>query len=408
MALNISKLLKQEAYACIQTSLGDLCVFGISYKNQTDLEKDLETPIKDCLPTEFIRNFCVYICFPKSSLKEEKYKPHKPVLTIESVKNLTEDDLERIAGVYIDNNEYLFKKLEFKKKKNEKGEIVSSGEYKDIEHPRNKKETNISYLYRLSVLQMEKRKKEMEELFKSVSGLGSFSSTLTDSIKDTLAMGDSLSKSIESIRPVQMAELRPVERESFYMDFAKIEQSKEESRLQPSRELADRLDQLIESSVQASEFMIEANKIQTSIATEIKVSGDLTDKHSRKNIRLSWVVITLTVLGMIFTAYSFISGNRFNEYQQIKLEQSAKEIVNSLTSINTKIVNQTSISQNTLDSISKQLVETNNQKKLYEQLLAQHKSLIESLQRATSEQKAHIIDLQERIIALEENRKTHE
>lgn len=44
-------------------------------------------------------------------------------------------------------------------------------------------------------------------------------------------------------------------------------------------------------------------------------------------------------------------------------------------------------------------------KKLYEQLLSQNKSLIESLERANSEQEAQIIELQERITALEERGK---
>lgn len=223
MALDIGKLLKQEAYACIETSLGELCVFGISAKGQTELQKNLDSSLEDCLPADFIRNLCVYVCFPKDSLKEEKYKPDNPVLTIEDVKNLTEDELERIAGIYIDNSEYLFKKLEFKKK-NDKGEIVNYREYNEIEHPRNEEETNISYLYRLSVLEIEERKKQMEDLFKSVSGLGNFSSALTDSIKNTLTMGDSLSKAMESIRPIHIPELRPIEREPFHIDFAKIEQ----------------------------------------------------------------------------------------------------------------------------------------------------------------------------------------
>lgn len=393
MALDLVKLLKQEAYACIETSLGELCVFGINAKGQTELQKNLDSSLEDCLPADFIRNLCVYVCFPKDSLKEEKYKPDNPVLTIEDVKNLTEDELERIAGTYLDNSEYLFKKLEFKKKKNDKGETVNYGEYNEIEHPRNEEETNIFYLYRLSVLEIEKRKKQMEGLFKSVSGLGNFSSALTDSIKNTLTMGDSLSKAMESIRPIHMPELRPIEREPLHLDFAKIE-DKEKRRLQPFNELSERLDQLIVSSVQASEFMIEANKIQTSIAYEIKVSGDLTDKHSRKNIWLSGIVITLTVVSLILTAYAFISGNRFNESQQENLKKNAKEIVNSLSGIQANLSSQSSISQNTLDLISRQLIEANGQKKLYEQLLAQNKSFIESLERANSEQKAQIIELE--------------
>jgi len=405
MALNLEKLLKQKAYACIETSIGKLCVFGINVKGQTELHKKLDRSLEDWMPADFIRNLCVYVCFPKERLKDNKYKPNKPILTNEDVSKLTEDELEKVASIYIDNNEYLFKKLEYKEKKNEKGELIKYGEYSEIEHPRNEEETNISYLYRLSILEIEKQKKQMKDMFKSVSGMGSFSSNLTDSIKNTLTMGDSLSKVMESIRPINMPKTRPIERDPFNIDFAKIERDKEERRLQPFNELSNRLDQLIESSVQASEFMIEANKIQTRIASEIKVSGDLTDKHSRKNILLSGIVIVLTVIGLSLTAYAFISGNKFNEYQQENLESSAKEIVNSLSDIEASFAHEDSKSQNTLDLISRQLVEINSQKKLYEQLLAQHKSLIESLESANSEQKAQIIELQGRIKVLEESKR---
>ncbi|RTE64247.1 hypothetical protein EH243_18335 [Amphritea opalescens] len=408
MALDLGKLFKREAYDCIVTSIGELCVFGINAKRQIELHKNLNSSLGDCIPADFIRNLCVYICFPKDRLKEEKYKPDKPILTNEDVSKLTEDELEKIAGIYIDNNEYLFKKREFKEKKNEKGEIVNYEEYNEIEHPRNEEETNISYLYRLSILEKEKYKKHMEDMFKSVSGIDSFSSNLTDSIKNTLTMGDSLSNAMESIRATSMPKLRPIERESLRKDFAKKERDKEERRLQPFNELSNRLDQLIESSVQASDFMVEANKIQTQIASEIKVSGDLTDKHSRKNILLSVIVITLTVIGLSLTAYAFISGNKFNEYQQQNLESSAKEIVNSLLDINENLANEGSKNQDTLDLISRQLVEIDSQKKLYEQLLAQHKYLIESLESANSEQKAQIIELQGRIKALEERRRQHQ
>jgi len=348
------------------------------------------------------------VCFPKGSLKEEKYKPDNPILTDKDVNELTEDELEKIAGIYIDNNEYLFRKLEFKKKKNDKGEVVHYGEYSEIEHPRNEGETNISYLYRLSVLEIDKRKKQMEDMFKSVSGLGSFSSSLTDSIKNTLTMGDSLSKALESIRPISVPELRPIEREPFHLDWAKIERDKEERRLQPFNELANRLDHLIESSVQASEFMIEANKIQTRIASEIKASGDLTDKHSRKNILLSGIVIALTAISLSLTAYAFISGNRFNEYQQRNLEDTAKEIVNTLSEIEENLANENSANQNTLDLISRQLMELDSQKKFYEQSLAQNKSRMESLEKENSEQKAQLVELQERIVVLEKSTRARE
>jgi hypothetical protein len=61
-----------------------------------------------------------------------------------------------------------------------------------------------------------------------------------------------------------------------------------------------------------------------------------------------------------------------------------------------------------LDSISRQLIEANDQKKLYETMLAEHKSLIDSLERGNAEQKALIVEMQERIIALEKSRKANE
>jgi len=405
MALDLGKLLKHEAYACIETSIGELCVFSINMKGQTELHKKLGTSLENCTPEDFLRDFCVFVCFPQESLKEDKYKPDSPVLTDEDVSKLTEGELDKIAGIYIENNEYLFKKLEFKKKKNEKGETVNCGEYNEIEHPRNEGESNTSYLYRLSILEMEKHKRQLEDMFKSVSGLGSFSSKLTDSIKNTLTWGDSLSKAMESIRPIHLPEIRPIERELLNIDFAKIERDREERRLQPFNELSNRLDQLIESSVQATEFMIEANKIQTRIAAEIKESGDITEKYSKKNIFLSVVVIALTAIGLSLTAYAFISGNKFNKEQQANLHNSAKEIVSSLSDIEVNLTSEDSKSQNSLELISRQLIEISKQKTIYEQLLAQHKALIESLESKNSEQKAQIIELQERINKLEKSSK---
>jgi len=398
--LDLGKILKQEAYACIDTCIGELCVFGINVKGQTELQEKIDASLKECSPSDFVRSFCLYVCFPKESLKDNKYKPDRPVLTDDDVNNLSEDDLEKIAGIYIEKNNYLFKKLTFKKKTNEKGETVNYGEYKDIEYPREESESNTSYLYRLSILEGEKYKKQFEDMFKSVSGLSSFSSKLTDSIKNTLTLGDSLSKAMESIRPINQTYIRPIEYESPSIDLAKITRENEERRLQPFNELSERLDQLIESSVQASEFMIEANKIQTQIAAEIKTSGDVTERYSKKNILLSGIVIFLTVVGLLLTTYAVISGNSFNEKQQTKLQNSAESIVTALTGINKNLAIENSRSQQPLDFIAEQLVELSKQKAAYEHLLAQHKTMIEALEKANTEQRSQISELQKKIDAL--------
>ena len=196
MALNLGKLLKPEAYACIDTCIGEICIFDINVKSQTELHKKLGASLKEQAPEDFVRNFCLYVCFPKESLKENKYKPDSPVLTDDDVIKLSDEDLENIAGIYIDNNEYLFKKLTFRNKKSEEGETVNYGEYKEIEHAKKENESNTFYLHRLSILEGEKRKKQFEDMLKSASGLSGFSSKLTDSIKNTLSWGDSLSKAM--------------------------------------------------------------------------------------------------------------------------------------------------------------------------------------------------------------------
>ncbi len=405
MALNLGKLLKQEAFACIDTCIGELCIFSINVKGQTELNKKIGASLKECSPSDFLRSFCLYVCFPKESLKDNKYKPENQVLTDDDVNKLSEDDLEKIAGIYIDNNEYLFKKLVFKKKKNEKGETVNYGEYKEIEHPREESESNTSYLHRLSILEGEKHKKQLEDMFKSVSGLGGFSSKLTDSIKNTLTWGNSLSKAMESIRPINQPQIRPIEYEHPSIDFAEMARESEKRRLQPFNELSEQLDQLIESSVQASEFMIEANKIQTQIAAEIKTSGDVTERYSKKNILLSGIVIFLTILGLSLTTYAIISGNSFNEKQKTKLQNSAEAIVTSLDGIQKNLSIENSRNQKSLELIEGQLVELSTQKAAYEHLLAQQKTLIEALERANTEQSSQIIELQKKMDALEKKAK---
>src|SRR4030042_6352606 len=101
---------KQEPFGWIHTSIGDLCVFYHSAKDEIEIEKDLGKPFNKCQPIDFVRNLVRYICFLKSSLKDGKYKPDNPILTNDDILSLTESDLEAIAKLFIENSDYLFKK----------------------------------------------------------------------------------------------------------------------------------------------------------------------------------------------------------------------------------------------------------------------------------------------------------
>lgn len=335
MAIDLANI-PYKPFGCINTTIGELCIFSISAGNEEELYQELYKPINECETTIFMRKFVSYICYPKDSLKEGQNKPNKPLLTDEDILSLTDDDLEAIAKLYIENNEYLFKKLAFKKDKNDQGLTVVSPEYSEVEYPKNENENYTQYLLRLNIEKKEKHKRQAEKMF---SGINSFSNALENSIKNTLSLGNSLKKTVESIRPVSMANIMPGPPSSKIADILNLERMKEEMRLRPFNDLAERLDQLINASAQAVEFMIEANQIQTRIAGEIKLSSDGTTKYSKRNILLTVVVILLTALGIIFSAYTNFKSDRNNQINRVEDRNNVNLLIENLKKINDSIIN---------------------------------------------------------------------
>ena len=135
MTIDIGKILQAEPYDCVRTAIGELCIFGISLGGQIKLRKEIGRALSECQPIEFVKQLVPHICFPRTSLKEGRYKPDNPVLTSDDVSSITQEELEQIAKIYVETSEYLFKKLTFEKRKNDKGETVSCGKYGEIEYP---------------------------------------------------------------------------------------------------------------------------------------------------------------------------------------------------------------------------------------------------------------------------------
>lgn len=361
MALTINR--KKEAHDCLQTSIGKLCIFSIDFKDKSELDKQLGRPLKDCTPEEFVKNLSVFVCYPEDKLKEGKYKPDTPILRIADANKLTTENLEKIADIYINSDDSL------SKIHNEKA-VAEDEKYKVKHH--------INDLHRLSILEDDRRKKQMEKILPQY-GLDIFSTELVDRIKGTLFMGNSLNKKMESIR---------------FMDQS-----------QPFHKLADGLDQLIDLSAQATEFIIKANEIQTDIAAEIKTSGNATEKYSRLNIRLTIFVIGISIISLILTAYAIISGNSFNERQSSKIQNSADAIEASLSAINNNLLAENQNVQNSLDSVANQSKNFSSQQFIYVQLLEQNKTLINELMIVNNKQNIKIKELQRKIVEFENGRK---
>lgn len=341
---------------CVNTKIGELCVFSISWGSIKELHKELDKPIEECEPDKFIRKFTRYICFPKTYIKEDRNKPAKPLLSDDDILSLTDDDLEAIAKVYIENNEYLFKKEIVKEDKKPDQVTVVSFEYGEIEYPKKENENYIQYLFRLYITHLQKMSKGISETISSIMpDIKSFSSALTDGIKNTLLWGNSLSKTMEQFRAASMIPAKPAEPVIPIIsvkpaellpgfDFAEVERNIEANRLKPFSELADRLDQLIDASAQTTEFMIEANKIQTGIAEEIKSAGDETRKFSdetrgfsKQNIKLTYIVIILAVFGIVASFFSILKANNDGEMQRVQTRDSVNLLAGKLTDINNSI-----------------------------------------------------------------------
>ena len=213
MAADFAKI-QIEPFGCVITTIGELCIFPINWASHKEFRKALVKPINECDPTEFIRQYLPYICFPKTSLKEGKYRPDKPVLTDNEVSSLTNYDLDKIAELYIDNNPYLFKELISKTKMNDKGGTEIYHEYGVVGYPKNENETYTQYLLRLSIKKEEKLSEQLGKTLSSTIDIKSFSNELGESIKNTLSLGASLRKTMESIRPAEKPVMIKIEAES--------------------------------------------------------------------------------------------------------------------------------------------------------------------------------------------------
>ena len=355
MTINLD-LLKVKSIATVPTSIGVLSLFEMTMGSQFKLSKALGSPIKEKSPEEYFKNLMIYVYYPEEKLKEKAYKPDEPMLSIDDINILNNDELEELAKIYLDKNEYLYNKDEFDNVANDKGEEVSRSEYNEIEYPKNEGESCIHYLHRLSSIAEEKRKDRMQSIVGTMPNLGSFSKSLSGGIATNLMHGESLSKALDSVRTIPKIEMSSIQAELEAIDWDAIGKNKEKVRREPFDDLAQRLDRLITSSKEATKFLIKANELQVQTATEIKHGGDLTDKHTRRNIRLTIIAIFLTVVGLFLTVWSNFSGVTFSDTQQDMLKSYISEISKSLASSN-KMMEQNGIESK--EVLTKMLVSLN-------------------------------------------------
>lgn len=366
--MDISKSIGYKPLGNVESKIGILYIFSLTLGHQIQLYKDLECPIDKCDPELFGRLLAVYVCYPESVLVEGEQRPKSTALTRADVENLTADDIENIACIYLEGNDYLYRERLTKTTRIEKGTVLTS-EKGDIAYPKEDGESCTKYLHRLFIIQ----EKKMTERFKKFAEpFSHFSDQLKRSIGESLAVGEALKKSFSAIPNVPV---RPIERVMPSIDFAEIERNMERQRLKPFKELNERLDRLIETSEQSSEFQIETHKVQTAISEELKASGDSAAHYSKKNISLSKLVILLTIIGLGISLYIYFSNQNESSIKDKFISRQASEITNLLKDIKGKL----SESHGKPTFSKQEKVDRENYKKL-EETIRRQQQIIDNLQ----------------------------
>jgi len=383
---------KKEAYGCLKTKIGEICVFDLNGREQLQLHKLFGKSIKKFDSEEFVRNLSIYICYPKEKLEEDKYKPKAPIFSLQKINKLSESDLEKISILYINNNEYLFKKYVSKKKKSE---------------------NHIQYLHRFFIIREEKLKKQMEKI---IGPFSNFSPELAKSIKKTLELGESLNKTIEKIRHpwsvsdsmknTQLASseskkhIKPIQQPTIdcaIPNLLELDQKKEELRLKSFNNLSDKMDKLVDVSTQNSEIIIEGNENQVRIADEIRASSNEATKYSKSNLIYSKIIIGFSILTLAFAAYTLKRNNTNGNQLKLQLETNNLSNINKLSEINLNLTNGGQKKQAAYTQLITNLVGILNQKSAYEKLFDQNISIINKLKSEKVKQSKQIYLLENKL-----------
>lgn len=306
-------------------SLGRLYVFSLTLKDQQRLHDELGKTIEDSNPREFIRALIKLVCHTKDKLVEGQFKPNEPSLDDEAIKTLTDNELEAFASLYIQQKEYLFRKWIRKETKGKDGKTVITDELGEINLPKDNDETNVDYLHRLS----SNSEKEWRRL---VLGMTDFSSKIQNKMLNTISLGTDLKNSLTNLSSFRSHLTTTIEE-----DAKRLGESirlREEERIKPFRELAERLDLIIDSSTKAADFLVEMNATQFGIAKELKESSNTAARFSKKNILIGIIIIALTVISLVLGYYSVRQTNQVTGGQNQKMIQGIEDMSSQLETLN--------------------------------------------------------------------------
>lgn len=303
--------------ACLNTGIGELCIFTLRYKDTRELLNRLNAPIDQIDSEVFFKIYLPLFSYLKSDLLAPDFeRPDEYLLQNDNIEKLTLEELEEIAKIFIEHNSYLYKENKtIQEKKEDGGTVLKIAKSDHIIHPKNKDETAIDYFHRLFV---EREKKAKEDFLKMSS---SFSMGLANDIFKTYDAGKALTDQISSISKLSdyaksiisssfeekkavatnFKVLKP--QHDFAEDFAKNIRLQEETRLAPFKDLSSKMEAMIDAEKKTVEFMSDVYSTQVEIANELKSSSDSAGAYAKKNVFFTRVIIFLTFISIFIAAY---------------------------------------------------------------------------------------------------------
>jgi len=326
----------------LNSSIGELAIFDLTLSNQNEIYKAFKNDLEKVDQSQFMKVFVGQTCHKRESLDEKLSKPKGTSLSENEISQLHSEDFENIAKLYLEKNEYLFKESQTITSKDSKNNDVISLKYGDVIHPKSEVENFQEYLLRLMVLE---KKKNDELVRQTINKFTDFSKGLQNSIKQNLTIGEQLSKAIKSFQAVNIPKVEPIFVKKSERDFSKLVTPRPDLQLITMKEVSSQIDSIsgkLESiagiSAEYVQYTIEANNIQTKIAEEVKKSSDTATKFAKVNVRVSVIVLIVTILSFIFGIFTMLNSNKSNM-------RMVNEIVNRFDTLNKNISNSNKYNQ---------------------------------------------------------------
>lgn len=306
---------KREVY---ESNIGPLGIFSLVVGDIRKLFSEMDD-LKSVEPAVFIQHLIRYICFPEGQYGSDEIKPGNPILSMDDVKNLSAEDLSEIAKIHLNDEQFLYRKS-IDKTETKDGKTIHSSVLGEIEYPKRPNEDEVTYLYRLYIIQAE-RWQEIHNKMMFPFREALFSDKVIDSIGKTIGLASDLKGTIESAKYYNsltnsgsiMNSLNPNMQKQFQeatiqlknandskrFDASEFIRQEAETKWAPFKMLGGKLDSIASVLNGSTDYLLQLNDTQLGIATETKQSNVENTKLSKRNIRLTVLVLLLTSIGIL-------------------------------------------------------------------------------------------------------------